>query len=309
MASVSRAQALLLSHPQVLGSYLAENNTDQLLVRLPKVPVRGDSYQCSKINALATADFVSAGGATDASATTYVTPARKFELRRIAAKVEVSTDVAQNVSLINDVFQQQIEAKQIAIWNKVGDRLIYGTNADPQPAGLEVFAAEHPNGVINGGGAGLSLAHLDDMISKIRPWGGRTPRYFVMNRSQYVKVGQLARAAGFQLATMPDPILGEPLLHFQGIPILVSDWITNEEDVPNLRTSVYLVVLGTREGEPQYGGLVWFYNEDTGAGIRVDGPHRTSGANDILFADLELNIGFATLSTGAVLRRDRIATP
>jgi hypothetical protein len=51
---------------------------------------------------------------------------------------------------------------------------------------------------------------------------------------------------------------------------------------------------------------VWFYNEDTGAGVRVDGPHRTSSATDLLFADLELNIGFATLSTGSVLRRFNI---
>jgi hypothetical protein len=307
MTSISRAQALTISHPQVRGSYLPRNNTDQLLVRLPKVPIRGDSYQCARIETLATAAFVSSGGATDASATTYAATARNFPLRRIAAKAEVNTDIAQNVSMINDVFQQQIEAKQIAIWNTVGTKLISGDNADPNPAGLEFFAAEHPAGVINGGGATLTLANLDDMIKEVRPWSGRTPRYFVMNRGQYARVCALARAAGFALQSMPDPLLGEPLLHFSGVPILVSDWITDAEDPPNNRTSVYLVVLGTREGEPQYGGLVWFYNEDTGAGVRVDGPHRTSSAVDMLFADLEVNIGFATLSTGAVLRRDRVA--
>lgn len=301
MSSVSRSQALLLSHPQVLGSYLPTNESDQLLVRLPKVPVRGDSYQCTPIDTLATAGFVTSGGTPDASATTYAAEARRFPLRRVAAKVEVNTDIAQNVSLVNDVFQQQIEAKQIAIWNAVGAQLVAGDNADPNPAGLEFFAAEHPAGVLSMG-AVLSLAKLDDMIKEVRPWGGRTPRYFVMNRGQYARLSALSRAAGFQLPTLPDPILGEPLLHYAGVPILVSDWITDTEEVSNDKTSVYLVILGTREGEPQYGGLVWFYNQDTGAGVRVDGPHRTSDAVDLLFADLEVNLGFATLSTGSVLR-------
>jgi hypothetical protein len=38
----------------------------------------------------------------------------------------------------------------------------------------------------------------------------------------------------------------------------------------------------------------------------VDGPHRNSSTTDILFATLELNIGFASLSTGAVYRLSNI---
>jgi hypothetical protein len=89
-----------------------------------------------------------------------------------------------------------------------------------------------------------------------------------------------------------------------GVPVLVSDFITDTESTN--KTSVYLVILGSRDGEAQFGGLVWFYNQDTGAGVRVDGPHRTSGATDVLFASLELNIGFASLSTGSVLRLSTI---
>jgi hypothetical protein len=307
MTSVSRAQALLLSHPQVLGSYLKINNSDQLLPRVPKMAVVGDSLQCAAIDTLATAGFITSGGAADASATTYVDPARKFELRRIAAKVEVDGGIAQNVSMINDIFEQQIQAKQVAIWNTVGNQLIYGDNADPNPAGLVTFAAEHPSGVlVPAGGAGtpITLADLDTMIQHVRPWDGSQPRAFVMNRGQYAKVCQAARAMGFQLPCEPDPILGRRMVSFLGIPLLISDWITSTES--GTTTSIYLVHMGTREGEPQLGGLVWFYNEDTGPGVRVDGPHRTSAAQDLLYADLDLNIGFATLSTSAVLRMQSI---
>ena len=242
-------------------------------------------------------DSVSSGGNADASPTTYTTPARKFELRRIPAKVELDGAIAQNVSMINDIFEEQIQAKQIAMWNAVSEALITGDNVTPNPAGLEFFAAEHPGGVLPGGGVAISLTMLDDMIQAVRPGDGSQPRVFVVNRFQYAKLCQAARSDGFMLCCKPDPVLRRDVLTYASVPILVSDFISNDEGGAGT-TSAYLVHLGPREGEPQYGGLVWFYNEDTGAGIRVDGPHRTSGAEDLLYIDLDLNIGFATLSTG-----------
>ncbi len=306
MGSVSRAQALLLSHPDVQGAYVQDAPTDQLLPRLPKMAVEGDSLQVTKVDTLATASFISSGGAADNSATSYDATARKFELRRVAAKVEVTGDVAQNVSAINDVFEQQIQAKMLAIWEAVGEKLIYGDGVDPNPFGLETLASQHPNGPIDNGGALLALADLDEMIQHVRPWDGSQPRAFVMNREQYKNLGGLAATAGIRLPFAPEPILGREVAHYMGVPILVSDYIKTDETSSPDTTSVYLVFFGPREGEPQLGGLVWFYNEDTGAGIRVDGPHRTSATQDLLYADLELNIGFASLSTGSVLRMHNI---
>jgi hypothetical protein len=303
MSSISRAQALLISSADVLGSYVKNNNIDQLLPRIPKVPVKGDSLQVAAVATLATAPFISSGGTSDASATSYDASARSFPLRRIAAKVELNGDIAQNVSMINDVFEQQIQAKMIAMWNAVGDGLINGTGVDPAPTGLITLAAENPTAVINLAGS-LTLAALDDMMRAVRPWDGDTPRAFVMNRGQYRRLIGLAHSAGFDLPCKPDPVLGKPLLHYAGVPILISDWITDTEG--GATTSVYLVILGPREGDPQYGGLVWCYNAETGAGIRVDGPHRTSSTTDLLFATLELNIAFASLSTGAVMRTAQI---
>ena len=299
MSSIDRAQAILISHPEVLGSYLKTNPSDQLLPRIAKMGVRGDSLQVASVLALATAPFIVSGGTSDASATTYDGSARVFPLRRIAAKVEVNGDIAQNVSMINDVMEQQIQAKMIALWNAVGDGLINGSGSDPAPAGLMTLAAENSNSSSNGG-SNLSLAALDAMISLVRPWDGDTPRAFVMNSGRYAKLTALTHAAGFDLTFLPDRSLGKPVAHYMGIPILVSDFIGDAE--AGSKTSVFLVVLGTREGEPQLGGLVWYYNQDTGPGIRVDGPHRSSGSTDLLFSTLELNIGFASLSVGSVLR-------
>ena len=43
MGSVDKSQALLVSHAQVLGAYVGSYPTDQLLPRIPKMMVRGDS--------------------------------------------------------------------------------------------------------------------------------------------------------------------------------------------------------------------------------------------------------------------------
>ncbi len=303
MASVTRAQALLLSHPDVLGSYVKENNTDQLLPRVPKLMVRGDSLQVTAVETLGGAAFVTSGGAVNDAATSYVSTARKFELRRMATKVEVSGDIAQNVSMINDVFEQQIQAKMVSMWNVAGEKLIYGTGSDPEPAGLETLAGENTNSPTVAGGP-LSLTMLDDMIEKMKPWDGGQPLYFVMNSGQYKKFTNLVHSAGFDVSFKPDPILGRMLACYMGVTIIVSDWINNSEGAGT--TSVYCVHMGTREGDAQFGGLVWFYNEDTGAGIRVDGPHRTSAVEDLMYADLELNLGFASLSTDSVLRLEQV---
>jgi hypothetical protein len=307
MSSITRAEALLISHAQVLGAFIDTNDTDQLLSRIPKVRIRGDALNATKyLNAnLGGAAFVSSGGAANASPTTYSSPARSFPLRRIAARVEVAGDIAQNVSMVNDVFQEQIEAKMISIWNAVSTKLISGTNADPDPAGLVTLAAENPDGVGDNLVAPLTLAALDDMIMHVRPWDGGSPRAFVVNRGQFRRISGLAHASGFDLPILPDPMLGKPVAHYMGVPILVSDFITDAEVGDT--TSVYLVYLGSREGEPQLGGLVWFYNEDTGPGVRVDGPLRTSDATDLMFATLELNIGFASLSTGSVYRLSKVS--
>ena len=300
MSSITRAQALLISHANVLGSYVQSNNTDQLLPRIPKMPIVGDALQVAAVDALATAAFIISGGTADASATTYEASARSFPLRRIAAKVEVNGDIAQNVSEINDVFEQQIQAKMIAIWNEVGDQ------PDQRPR-------HRPRSVRSGHACGREPqrrrrrrrldAHAcrprrgDDVGAAL---GRDTPRAFVVNRGQYARITGLLYTAGATPQFMPDRLLGESVLHYMGIPVLVSDWITNTESTD--KTSVYLVILGPREGDPQYGGLVWGYNQQTGPGIRVDGPHRTSGTTDLLFATLELNIAFASLSTGSVAR-------
>jgi hypothetical protein len=303
VSSINRAMAQLISHADVLGSYIKTNQSDQLLLRVPKMPVRGDALQVAAVATLATAPFITTGGTSDASATTYETDARSFPLRRIAAKVEVNGDIAQNVSMINDVFEQQIQAKMIAMWNTVGDKLISGTGIDPFPAGLVTLAAEHPANVRTLGGV-LTLQALDDMLYQMRPWDGDTPIALVMNRGMLANLTQLAHAAGFDLPVRPDAILGRPIAHYRGAMILVSDWVTDTE--AGTTTSIYAVILGPRSGEPQFGGLVWGYNADTEAGIRVDGPHRSSGTTDMLFATLEFNACFASLSTGAVLRMSTI---
>jgi hypothetical protein len=141
MSSISRTQALTISHADVLGSYIKTLETDQLLPRIPKMAVRGDSLQVADVATLATASFVTSGGTADASATDYDTPARSYPLRRVPTRVEVNGDIAQNVSMINDVFEQQIEAKMIAMWSAVGSKLIYGTGVDPEPAAPDARGA------------------------------------------------------------------------------------------------------------------------------------------------------------------------
>ena len=189
----------------------------------------------------------------------------------------------------------------------MGSQLIYGTGVDPEPFGLETLAGQNPVVPFTpaaGANTLLTLNDMDRLIESMYPWDGGSPRAFVMNRGQYKKLVSLARASGFDLPIYPDPILGRPVVHYCGVCVLVSDFILNTEQTtpPNDTTSVYLVYLGTRESEPQFGGLVWYYNQDTGPGIRVDGPHRNSGTADLLYTDLELNIGFASLSKGAVVR-------
>src|SRR5262245_18223185 len=136
MASISLTQALEISTASIYGAYLKTRQSDQLYVRVPKVPVNGDALQVAAVNTLATAAFIATGADVDVTAKTYDGSACTFSLRRIAARVDNDAFIALNVSQKSDVFQQQILAKKIAIWNAVGDMLINGTGSSPQPSGL-----------------------------------------------------------------------------------------------------------------------------------------------------------------------------
>jgi hypothetical protein len=310
MSLLSETLARQSAVPDGLYPYVRTLENDQLTPRLTAtaIPIHGDSLQIPAILGLTLPAYTLAGDTIDSLATEYEATARRYFLRNIRAQVQVSGKVAQAVSDSRgvDLFRSQIDAKMLGMWSSVGSRVLYGTDVDPQPAGLITLADQNPNGLIDASGAASSLTTLDNMIELMSPVDGGSPLAFVMNSRQFKRMTSLACSLGCGFQFMPDPVLGRNLLHYMGIPLLRSDYILNTEEATSNRTSIYLVYLGARPQEPLLGGLVWFYKEDIGLPIQVSPPARSSDPIDVMYCDLELIHGLASLSKNAVLRTRNI---
>lgn len=104
-------------------------------------------------------------------------------------------------------------------------------------------------------GDAIALATLDQLADLVTDNGG--PKAYIMTRRTRRAVAALLRAAGGatmsefrnQFSVMGQP-MSEPVLTYNGIPILVSDWIPVTETKNSLTdgTSVYCATLGENAG-------------------------------------------------------------
>jgi len=296
MSSDNREPSRAGSRSDGLGHLPTSSATEQLLPRIRKVGLRFVPKSPAVQGQAPTADS-QARGRPDSS--TEEVAARQILCGRITARIEVAGDLRENEPIIKEIFEGQIDRKVAEMWNAVRDQLVYGPGVSPHLSGLVVLGGENPRSFSNGGGD-LSLASLDALIERSLPAGVGMTLAFVMNSGRFQRLESLAQGAGLDLAISPDPVLGERIAHYKGIPILVTDAISDTET--GATTSVYLVRLGTSAGAPQVAELAWCYNADQGPGIQVDGPRWDPEVPDLLCATLELCIGFASKSNGSVLR-------
>jgi hypothetical protein len=183
-------------------------------------------YEYNRENSLGSqdAEFIAPEGtATAESAATFT---KKQDKPKV---VIASVDVPRLLS--NDPIQLATQlakkSKQVAI--KFSEQLIIGTGAGNGMYGLQSLVVAGQK--INAGddGAALSFAKLDEVLDMVKT--GKPNAIIMPKRTRRSYKALLRAAGGVDSAMLQLPNYSRPVLTYEGIPIIVNDWVPTNQTV------------------------------------------------------------------------------
>jgi hypothetical protein len=179
-----------------------------------------------------------------------------------------------------------------AINRAFGGVAITGVGDAFEPAGLSSLVTLAQTVTANKGSATaatLSMSAMDEAFFKVIP---SQPSFIVCNDAQLIAYKQLLRAAGgTDAAMMQLENFSTPVLTFNGVPILRSNWITSTEPYGTggaQHSSMYFVYSNSMDG---FGG---FYSGPSL--IEVEGPISTAGSDSWTY-NIAMRAGLSLKST------------
>ena len=159
---------------------------------------------------------------------------------------DVDNFLQQTYADPNDLEAAVIESRAKSIAQTWSDTFYNGdTGVDPKSFdGLVNLVTAGQTVTAGAGGAALTLSMMDELIDTVKP--GR-PDALLMAKRTRRKLSSLRRASGNLLETAVDAF-GRHALFYDGIPLLVDDWLPITEVVGGsgaVCSSVYAVKLGS----------------------------------------------------------------
>jgi HK97 family phage major capsid protein len=244
---MTKAEAAKLTNDMLLRGVIETIvNESSILLHLPFEDVVGTAITYNRENAAPTVDWYDVGDTWTESTPTFtqVTTA----LKTLGGDADVDHFLQQTYRNPNDLEAEVIALKAKAVayeWSQsfyTGDTAVNPKGFDGlrklMPAGQELAVATN--------GGALTLDKLDELIDLVKP--GR-PDALCMSKRTRRKLSSLRRASGNVLETDVDAF-GRRALYYDGLPILVDDFIPNNEEQGSsgaVCSSVYAIKFG-RQG-------------------------------------------------------------
>lgn len=238
--------------------------TDEFFQIFPFMRVTGKAYVYDRESTLATADWLDPNDAVNEGASTF-TEVTSY-LRILIGDVDVDKFLDVTMSDTNDQKAIQIQQKARGLANKFKDTLINGDNSQraKEPSGVIKLLSDTPSQIITAGanGAALTLGMLDELYDAVP----NKPDVFVMRKGTARAFRALMRAAGGNDALMLQmENFGRPMLHHNGVPILINDFIPGNVAQGNASATCSVFAMRLNEAD----GLHGIYGGDS-AGIIVE---------------------------------------
>ena len=244
LASTAQLLSLQQMERGVIETIIDRDDTLQML---PFTHVSGKSYVYDRENTLSGADWLSPNDTVNESAVdvTQVTALLKI----LAGDTDVDKFLSTTMNNINDQVAIQVQAKVKAVGRAFHQAFATG-DATANPKTFDGIAKlVDPSQVIPAAvnGAAVTLSLLDQLKDQVI----MGPDALVMRRGTWRSIKQLMRAAG---GTRPEmlqlPNLGYPVPAFDGVPVLMNDFLsTTETQGTNTTTcSIYAVRFNEADG-------------------------------------------------------------
>jgi HK97 family phage major capsid protein len=226
-----------------------------ILQVLPFIEVVGNSYKYNQENTLGGASFFAVNGTWTEGTATFTE--KTASLAILGGDADVDNFIQRTRSDVNDqrAIQTALKAKDVA--RKFEDTFIVGDTASDANAfdGLRklVPSAQKINPGTNGGS--LTLPLVDQLIDLVK--GGK-PDMLLMSKRTRRKLKQLLVAQDHYVER-GETSFGRQVMHYDGIPVEVSDWIPDTETLGTgtALSSIYAVRFSEADGLVglQNGGL------------------------------------------------------
>lgn len=250
-----KSEAEKLSQEQAERGVIEEIlDTDEMLAMLPFVQVNGKAYVYDRENTLAGATFLDPNEDVPESASTFTEVTAR--LRILIGDVDVDKFLAQTMSDLNDQVAVQIAAKAKGVARQFSATVAAGSTAVNAKSfdGLSRLVVNGQTIEAGANGAAISLSMLDELKDSV-PLGADA---YVMRKGTWRAIKQLLRAAGGNTAeTMMLENFGRPVPAFDGIPVLLNDFLPAGETQgsSSATTSIYAVRFNEADGlHGLYGG-------------------------------------------------------
>lgn len=269
---------------------------DQMLALLPFMQVNNKAYVYNREKTLPGIAWLDPNEAISESAATFEEVIAK--LRIMAGDVDVDNFLRETMGDTNDQLVEQIAAKSKAINRQFHICVARGdaTANAKQFDGLPNLVTDEQT-ILAGGaanGAAIALTDLDELKDLV-PLGADA---FIMRSATRRAVLNAMRLAG---GTTPPMITienfnGAPVLAHDGVPILVNDFLADDEEcgTNDATCSVYAVRFNESDG------LVGLYGGPT-AGVRIE-EVGTVQNKDAIRIRVKWYVGLALKSTKSIAR-------
>src|SRR4051794_37472383 len=200
---------------------------------MPFLEVEGNSFKYNQESILGGAAFYAVNGVWSEGTATFTQ--KTVNLAILGGDADVDNFIQRARSNVNDqrAIQTMLKAKDVA--RKWEQTVITGdTSADPNAFdGLKtLFPSTGSSGQVMtpaAGGGSLTLALLDQLIDLLK--GGK-PDALLMSKRTRRKLKSLLTASAHYVET-GESSFGKQVLHYDGIPVLVSDFIADTEAADN----------------------------------------------------------------------------
>ena len=227
----------------------------EVLTRLPFTDVTGTAITYNREATMPPVAFLDVGD-TWTEATPTFTPVTTA-LRILGGDADVDDFLQQTYANPNDLEAEVVANRAKAVAHTYSETFYHGTSASGSKSfdGLARLVA--PGQVVSAGanGGALTLDLMDELIDRVRP--GKPDAILLSKRSRR-KLSALRRSSGNLLETDTDAF-GRRALFYDGIPLLVDDFIREDESTgsssPNT-SSLFAVRFGS-EGVAglEHGGI------------------------------------------------------
>lgn len=252
---------LLLAAAQLLSLEVLERGVieeiidiDEMFALIPFKGVNGKSYNYNRENTLTEADFLSPYDPVNEGGATFTQVV--VTLKILAGDVDLDKFLMQTMSDHNSQLAEQLASKAKGMGRAFRRALVQGSSAVNAKSFDGLASLCDPSQVIlaAANGASLTLDMLDELKDQVKLGAD----CFVMRRSTWRAIRSLLRSFnGNHAETVMIENFGKPVPAWDGIPIILNDFIPNNEvcGTATATTSIYAARFNEIDGfHAIYGG-------------------------------------------------------